>query len=271
MDAGNKSGQDGRQGAPLALCIAPIPFRLDELGGYLANLESLRCSIPLIALSIIAQLSGSAPAIGQTPDALAPPPRFEEPQYTLGDASAAVTVIEYVSDTCPHCAAFDALVFPYVKASYIAPGRVRYIFREALTPPPAISAAGFILARCAGRDKYLDVVEAIFRDQPSVVKRETSRDALLNIGRQAGLTDQDMKACLSDDDALKAFRGRVDAAMAAGVTGTPTFVFNGHMLLPGERIAGSVYRGGELTKAQFDAAYTTASRDPAAAPTRSPP
>jgi 2-hydroxychromene-2-carboxylate isomerase len=101
-------------------------------------------------------------------------------------------------------------------------------------------------------------VQGIFRRQPSVVKRETSRDALLQIGRQAGLTDPQMQACLSDDAALKAFRDRVDAAVAAGVEGTPTFVFNGHMLLPGERIAGSVYRGGELTKAQFDAAYSVA-------------
>jgi protein-disulfide isomerase len=169
-----------------------------------------------------------------------------------------VTVIEYFSDTCPHCAAFDALVYPYVTSTYIAPGRVRYIFREALTPPAAISAAGFILARCAGRDKYLDVVEDIFRNQPSVVERETSRDALLKIGREAGLTDPQMQDCLSDDTALKGFRGRVDAAVAAGVVGTPTFVFNGHTLLPGDRLAGSVYEGGELTKAQFDAAYSVA-------------
>jgi predicted DsbA family dithiol-disulfide isomerase len=140
-----------------------------------------------------------------------------------------------------------------------------------LTPPPAISAAGFILARCAGEDRYLDVVEAIFKNQPSVVKRETSRDALLKIGRQAGLTDQEMQDCLADDDALKAFRGRVDAAVAAGVTGTPTFVFNGHTLVPGERIAGSVYQGGALTKAQFDAAYSAAARDTVASPPGSPP
>jgi len=235
------------------------------------TLASMRRSIPLIALLLIADLMASSPAISQTPDALAPPPRFDDSQFTLGAPSAAVTVIEYFSDTCPHCAAFDALVFPYVEATYIAPGRVRYIFREALTPPPAISAAGFILARCAGRDKYLDVVEAIFRSQPSVVKRETSRDALLTIGRQAGLTDPEIQDCLSDDDALKAFRGRVDAAVAAGVTGTPTFVFNGHMLLPGERIAGSVYPGGELTKAQFDAAYSAALRTPGAARSGSPP
>jgi hypothetical protein len=80
-----------------------------------------------------------------------------------------------------------------------------------------------------------------------------------------------MQDCLSDDEALKAFRGRVDAAVAAGVTGTPTFVFNGHTLLAGERIAGSVYQGGELTKAQFDAAYIAATRRAAVTPTGSPP
>jgi protein-disulfide isomerase len=231
----------------------------------------MRRPFPLIAFPLIAQLLSASPAIGQTADALTPPQRFEEPQYTVGVPSAAVTVIEYVSDTCPHCAAFDAQVFPYVRSNYIAPGRVRYIFREALTPPPAIAAAGFVLARCAGEERYLDVVEAIFRTQPSVVKRETSRDALLKIGRDAGLTDAQIQDCLSDEAALKAFRDRIDAAVAAGVTGTPTFVFNGHMLLPGERIAGSVYQGGELTKAQFDAAYTAATRNTAAAPSGSKP
>jgi protein-disulfide isomerase len=101
-------------------------------------------------------------------------------------------------------------------------------------------------------------VEEIFRNQPSVVKRETSRDALLKIGRQAGLTDPQMRDCLSDDAAVQAFKGRVDAAIAAGVEGTPTFVFNGQTLLPGDRIGGAVYRGGELTTAQFDAAYSNA-------------
>jgi len=215
----------------------------------------MRLTILLIAAPLIAQLLSASPAAGQTPP---PPPTFEDPQYSLGPSSAPVTVIEYFSDTCPHCAAFDALVFPYVKSTYIAPGRVHYIFREALTPPAAVSAAGFILARCAGEEKYLDVVEAIFRTQPNVVQRETSRAALVEIGRQAGLTDAQVQDCLSNDDALQAFKGRVDAAVAAGVEGTPTFVFNGHTLEPGERIGGSVYRGGELTKGQFDAAYSVA-------------
>jgi protein-disulfide isomerase len=216
---------------------------------------------PIVVSLAMWQAVGSSSAISQTVGGLAPaPPRFVASQYVMGPSSAAVTVIEYFSDTCPHCAAFDAGVFPYVRATYIGPGRVRYIFREALTPPPAISAAGFILARCAGQDRYLDVVEDIFKNQPSLVKPDTGRDVLLKIGRKAGLTDGQIKDCLSNDEALKAFRDRVDAAVAAGVEGTPTFVFNGHTLLPGDRIGGSVYEGGELTKAQFDAAFSAAAR-----------
>ncbi len=221
------------------------------------GLGYIRLHMPIIALQLMVQLLGSSPAMSQSPNE-PPPQRFVGSQYILGASSAAVTVIEYFSDTCPHCAAFDGLVFPYIRANYIERGRVRYIFREALTPPAAISATGFILARCAGEAKYLDLVEDIFRHQSSVVKPQSSRDALRGIGRRAGLTDQQMQDCLSDGDALKAFRDRVDAALAAGVEATPTFVFNGHTLLPGDRIAGSVYPGGELTKAQFDAAYAKA-------------
>jgi len=216
-------------------------------------------------LLIGALLIASPPALGQT-SGDPPPLQFTAPQYILGPSSAAVTVIEYFSDTCPHCAAFDRLVFPDIRATYIEPGRVRYIFREALTPPPAISAAGFILARCAGEARYLDVVEDIFRTQRRVVAPASSHDALTEIGRRAGLTDQEMQACLSDRDALKAFRDRVDAALAAGVEGTPTFVFNGHTLRPGERIGGSIYQGGELTRAQFDAAYAAAAKRTSALP-----
>jgi hypothetical protein len=76
--------------------------------------------------------------------------------------------------------------------------------------------------------------------------------------RPAGLSDPQTHDCLADGDVLKAFRDRVDAAIAAGLDATPTFVFNGRRLRPGERIGGSVYTGGELTQAQFDAAYAAA-------------
>src|SRR5688572_8278560 len=79
----------------------------------------------------------------------------------MGKADAPVTVIEYASVTCSHCANFNATVFPAFKAKYVDTGQVKYVLREFLTPPVPIAAAGFLIARCAGPDKYFGVVDAI--------------------------------------------------------------------------------------------------------------
>ena len=89
---------------------------------------------------------------------------------TFGRADAPVTIVEYASVTCAHCAAFQADVFPALKAKYIDTGKVRYVFREYLTPPSNVAAAGFLLARCAGPDRYFDVVEAVMRAQPEMFR-----------------------------------------------------------------------------------------------------
>src|SRR5439155_2600770 len=87
---------------------------------------------------------------------------------TMGSPNAKVTMIEYASVSCPHCARFATEVFPAFKAKYIDTGQVRYVAREALTGDPAIAAAGFLTARCAGKDKYFQVVDAIYRAQPEI-------------------------------------------------------------------------------------------------------
>src|ERR1700744_6017788 len=84
---------------------------------------------------------------------------------SLGNPDARVTVIEYASASCPHCAHFNNEVFPAFKAKYIDTGRVHYVFREFLTAPAEIAAASFLIARCAGRDKYFSVLDSIFRGQ----------------------------------------------------------------------------------------------------------
>src|ERR1700761_2807887 len=101
---------------------------------------------------------------------------------TMGPAKAPVTVIEYASVTCPHCAAFNADVFPSFKAKYIDTGKVHYVFRE--TPiHGAIDVTGFLLARCAGPDKYFKVIDAIMRDQEHVFA--STREAYLTIAESS--------------------------------------------------------------------------------------
>lgn len=108
-------------------------------------------------------LSLALPAAG-----LAEPAAVMPADRVLGRADAPVTVIEYASVTCPHCAAWHAEVFPDFKARFIDTGRVRYVYREFLTGPAELSFAGALLARCAPADRYFDVVGALMEGQAAL-------------------------------------------------------------------------------------------------------
>src|SRR5580700_5997879 len=106
--------------------------------------------------------------------------KFARPDdMTLGNPKAKVTVVEYASASCPHCAHFNNEVFPAFKAKYIDTGMVHYVFREFLTPPAEVAAASFLIARCAGRDKYFSVLDTIFRGQEQMYQSGDIRGALL--------------------------------------------------------------------------------------------
>lgn len=154
---------------------------------------------------------------------------------TMGNPKAPVTVIEYASVSCPHCAAFNNNVFPAFKAKYVDTGKVFYVAREALTADPAIAAAGFLTARCAGRDKYFQVVDAIYHAQ---VQMETGGDphaVLLQIARSAGLTDAKFEACIRDQAAIAALNARWRRYIDEDkINATPTFVINGKAFDQGE-------------------------------------
>lgn len=153
---------------------------------------------------------------------------------TLGKADAPVTVLEYASVTCPHCALWNQEVFPAFKAKYVDTGKVHYVLRETLIHGP-LDAAGFLLADCAGKkgtDSYFKVVDAIMRGQ-SYYAPETGfdegkyRETLINIAQQVGMSQNDFNACESDQNALKALNDRTTAEAAQfNVDSTPTFVIN---------------------------------------------
>lgn len=147
---------------------------------------------------------------------------------------AKVTVVEYASVTCPHCAAWQEQVWPQFKAKYVDTNKVRYVFRELPTPPANVAVAGFMVARCAGEDKYFDVVHAIMESQEEWRAGVNPRDTLFRVGNGAGLSNEQISACITDPENLKAADERARAAMAAGVSGTPAFFVNGtQVITPG--------------------------------------
>jgi len=148
----------------------------------------------------------------------------------LGSDKAPVTIIEYASMTCPHCAHFSETTFPELKKRYIDTGKVRFIFRE--FPFDPVAAAGFMLARCAGKDHYMAVIETLFAKQGEwAVDQAHARGPLQNIAKQLGFTDETFKACLTNQkvlDDIEAVRNR--AVQKLGVNSTPTFFINGKKL-----------------------------------------
>ncbi len=167
---------------------------------------------------------------------------------SMGSPTAKVTVIEYASASCPHCARWNNDVFPQFKAKYIDTGKVHYVFREFLTPPIEVASAGFLLARCAGKDKYFPVLDAIYHNQAQMYESGDIRGGLLRIAQSVGMNEKQFNDCITSDEALKALYDRVEKAQKeAKITGTPTFFFNG------ER-----YDKGEMSMADLDAAYAKA-------------
>jgi len=154
-----------------------------------------------------------------------------EGDMALGAAEGAkVMVVEYASVTCSGCAAWNEQVWPEFKAKYVDTGKVRYVFREFPTPPQDVAVAGFLIARCAGEDKYFHVIDQIMRSLPELHSGTPPRDLLLRTARNAGLSEAQFKTCVADPEAIAAMEKRVQAAQAAGVTGTPTFMVNGQVV-----------------------------------------
>ena len=151
-----------------------------------------------------------------------------EGEMSLGSADAPVTVVEYASVTCGVCAAWHESVLPEFTSRYIDTGQVRYVFREFPTAPANVAVAGFLLARCAGDDRYFQVVAAIMGNQRAVITNP--RQELLNIARTAGMNEEQFDACVTDQTQADALQARVEDAIAVGVTGTPYFLVNGEPL-----------------------------------------
>lgn len=194
-----------------------------------------RASTAVLSLTGLAALAGLSPlrligdAMAQSAADVAKPQSL--PDMALGPANASVTITEYASMTCPHCAHFSETVFPKIKSAYIDSGKVRYVFRE--FPLDIKAAAGSMLARCIAKDdapKYFAVIDLLFRQMNDWVLKNTT-ETLTRIGKQAGLSQQQVEDCLKDQALLdKIAADQKFANDVLKVNSTPTFFINGEML-----------------------------------------
>jgi protein-disulfide isomerase len=188
--------------------------------------------------------SAAAATTAPQPDGTADMAKLLQPggvaDLAMGEANAPVTIVEYGSLTCPHCAVFAKDTFPKLKAQYIDSGKVRFVFRE--FSRNTLDVAGFLLARCLGDDKAYAADELMFATQDKWTASDRQLDALIVSLRAAGMTQEKAQECLKNQtlaNAIVAIPKRANDEIK--MTGTPTFVING-----------KVY-GGELTFDQLQA------------------
>lgn len=196
----------------------------------------------MLASSIsVAAMAASLPALAQRAAAPAQVSvdelmKVELPDIVTGKADAPVTIVEYASMTCGHCAAFHTQVLPKLKEKYIDTGKARLVFRE--FPLDNVAAAVSMLARCVGGDGTAAFVSEMFkRQQEWAFQPGNPVPRLFEMSRQAGFTQASFDKCLTDDKLLQQIEaGRKRATEKFGVNATPTFFINGKRL-PGVSMA----------------------------------
>lgn len=150
-------------------------------------------------------------------------------EMTQGAADAPVTIVEYASFTCPHCAAFHEDTYPKLKADYIDTGKVRLIYREVYFDRFGLWAS--MIARCGGPEKFFGISDLIYKGQKDWTSAGGPTeivDELRKIGRLAGLDNDTLEACLQDGDRAQALVAWYqENAKADDITATPSFIVNG--------------------------------------------
>lgn len=187
-----------------------------------------------VAGLLVSMLPGSAIAQRQKGPAEVPVEELMKPgvlaDVSLGPADAKVTVVEYASLTCPHCAHFTNQVFPEFRKKYVDTGKVHYIFRGfALNP---LDQAAQMLVQCLGGEKRLSMIEAFFAKQTDWAATSGNPvPKLFDLAKQAGFTQESFDKCLTDQKLLDEITaGRTRAGEVFGVSATPTFFINGKKL-----------------------------------------
>lgn len=172
--------------------------------------------------------SWSRPAQAQASSNLSDAVKAQQalPDVVHGKADAPVTVVEYASMTCSHCAAFHKMTYPTLISKYVDTGKVRFILRE--FPLDPLATAAFMLARCSGPEKRNAVIDLLFDHQADWAFTDKPLEALANLMKQTGMTQASFETCINDQSLYdKVTQERAYAAEKLAVNSTPTFFING--------------------------------------------
>ncbi len=193
--------------------------------------KSILSSVAVVAIVAIA---GGAWFMNRTPAnaevaQIEAPMQFDVVEMIQGNPDASVQVIEYASYTCPHCAAFHANQYPQIKENYIDTGLIGFTYREVYFDQPGLWAS--MVARCGGEMRFFGISSLLYENQQDWARGETGEAiaaSLRNIGKVAGLSDEELDVCMTDADKAQELMGWYRSnADADDVQGTPTFFING--------------------------------------------
>jgi len=176
--------------------------------------------LALAALALFGGMTGISPARALEVPQQRPDDRF------IGKPDAPVTIFEFFSLTCPHCAEFETLTYPQIKKNYIDTGKVKMVYRDYPLDQKALKAA--VVARCAEPDRYAAFVEALFQQQAIWAVQSDPNPSLKKIGLLGGISSDKFDSCMADQALSKSIvDGEFEAQQKYGVDSTPTFFING--------------------------------------------
>lgn len=180
-------------------------------------------TLAVAALSVAACSPKTAGGVGGAED------------MSLGLPTAKVTVVEYASVGCPVCGKWARDVWPAFKTKYVDSNKIHFVYREMLVgggSEVAVAASGFLLARCVGKEKYFNVLDAIYGNQEQAF--QSPRETLLNVAKSTGMTEAQFNTCINDEPSIQALNKRVEKHVKEDhIDSTPTFVINGKSMTPG--------------------------------------
>ena len=183
----------------------------------------------LIGSGMVALLSTTAPLAALAGQQLAAAVDLAEDENIVGSPDSPITIVEYASMTCPHCASFHRDVYPQLKAAWIDTGKARMVFRH--FPLDALALRASALAECLEGDQFFGFLDLLFATQPQWSRAPDPLGALQGIAKQAGLNEEASNACLNDESVLRAILlQRQEAAEKFAINSTPSFVVNGETL-----------------------------------------